>query len=226
LDVSVDHTATPFGFSVGPAKITIKSFAIISAANTTTIGPIFIDSDSAIDAGRLDADVTFRIENTPVPNFETANIEIVARLENADAAALGQLRRSLEARSTTDAAMIDIDGDLQRLLASGLEWHFDQLDVELPLGRVTSQISAIVSQSDARDFTWASALLSLDASADIRLPVDIVNILTEAYPDMHAIIAMGFLRRKGEYYTIQATFEKGLLTVNGAPMPFPIPALR
>ncbi len=229
LHISVDQAATPFGFTIGSAKITLKSFAIISATDTTTIGPIFMDSDSAIDDGRLSADVMFRMENTPVPNFGPANIEIVARLKNVDAAALGHLRRSLEAMSAAeiaDTAIIDVEGDLQRLLASGLEWHFDQLDVELPLGRVTSRISAIVSESDARDFTWASALLSLDASADIRLPVDVVNMLTEAYPDMHAIIAMGFLRRKGEYYTIQATFEKGLLTVNGAPMPFPMPGLQ
>ena len=226
LDVSVDHAATPFGFTVGPAKITLKSIAVIRAADTTTIGPIFMDSDSAIDDGRLSADVSFRMENMPVPDFGTANIEIVARLENVDAAALGQLRRSVEAMSTDDAAMIDIEGDLHRLLASGLEWHFDQLDVELPLGQITSRISGVVSESNVGNFTWASALLSLDASADISLPVAFVDMLTEAYPDMHAVIAMGFLRRKGEYYTIEAAFDKGLLTVNGAPMPLPISGLQ
>jgi len=226
LAVSVDHAATPFGFTVGPAKITLKSVAVISVADTTTIGPIFVDSDSAIDDGRLNANVTFRMENAPVPNFGAANMEIVARFENVDAAALGQLRRSVEAMSTDDAAMIDIEDDLHRLMASGLEWHFDQLDVELPLGQITSRISAVVSESDAGDFTWTSALLSLDASADISLPVAFVDMLTEAYPEMHAIIAMGFLRRKGEYYAIEAAFEKGLLTVNGAPMPFPMPGLQ
>jgi len=226
LDVSVDHAATPFGFTVGPAKITLKSVAVISAADTTTIGPIFMDSDSAIDDGRLNANVTFRMENVPIPDFGAANIEIVARFENVDAAALGQLRRSVEAMSTDDTAMIDIEDDLHRLLASGLEWHFDQLDVELPLGQITSRISAVVSESDAGDFTWTSALLSLDASADISLPVAFVDMMTEAYPEMHAVIAMGFLRRKGEYYTTEAAFEKGLLTVNGAPMPFPMPELQ
>ncbi len=125
-----------------------------------------------------------------------------------------------------DTAMIDIEGALHRLLASGLEWHFDQLDAELPLGQITSRISAVVSESDADDLTWASALLSLDASANISLPVDFVDMMTEAYPEMHAVIAMGFLRRKGDYYTMEAAFEKGLLTVNGAPMPLPIPGMQ
>ena len=226
LDVSVDHAATPFGFTVGSAKMMLKSFAVIDAADTTTIGPIFVDSDSAIDADRLSAEVTFRMENAPVPNFGTANIELVTRLENVDAAALGQLRRNLKTMSTADTAMIDIEGDLHRLLASGLEWHFDQLDIELPLGQITSRISAVVSESDAGDLTWTSALLSLDASADISLPVGFVDMMTDVYPDMHAVIAMGFLRRKGDYYTIEAAFEKGLLTVNGAPMPLPIPGIQ
>ena len=224
LDVSVDHAATPFGFTVGSAKMMLKSFAVIDAADTTTIGPIFVDSDSAIDDGRLSADVTFRMENAPVPNFGPANIEIVTRLENVDAATLGQLRRSLKAMSTADTTVIE--GDLHRLLASGLELHFDQLDIELPLGQITSRISAVVSESDDADLTWASALLSLDASANISLPVRFVDMMTEAYPDMHAVIAMGFLRRKGDYYTMEAAFENGLLTVNGAPMPLPIPGLQ
>jgi hypothetical protein len=37
---------------------------------------------------------------------------------------------------------------------------------------------------------------------------------------------MGFLRRKGDAYEMEASFKKGLLTVNGAPMPLPIPGLQ
>ena len=214
--VSVDHAATPYGFTVGPAKITIKSFAIVDASSTTTVGPIYMDSDSAIEDGRLNADVTFRIENTPVPDFGSADLEMVARFKNVDAAALGRLRRR------ADASMTDIEDDLLTLLASGLELHFDQLDIELPLGKITSHISAVVSESDAGDVTWASVLLSLDASADISLPADLVDTMTQADPNMHAAIGLGFLRKEGDYYVMKAAFKKGRLTVNGAPMPFPM----
>ena len=34
---------------------------------------------------------------------------------------------------------------------------------------------------------------------------------------------MGFLRLEGNFYEMEAAFESGLLTVNGAPMPIPLP---
>ena len=220
LDVAVDHTTTPYGFTVGPARITVKSFSAVTATDTTTVGPIFVDSNSAIDSGRLGADVTLRIENAPMQDFGPALIEIVMRFENVDAAALARLQRN------SDASMVDIEGDLQNLLASGLVLHIDQLDFELPMGKITSRLQAVVSESDAGDFTWASAMLSLDASADISLPVDFVDMMTQIDSDMHAVIAMGFLRRKGDFYTMQATFKQGALTVNGAPMPIPMPGMQ
>jgi len=220
FSIFVDHAVTPFGFTVGPANIAIKSIAIIDASSTTTVGPIYLDSDSAIEDGRLNADVTFRIENTPVPDFGSANLEMVARFENVDAAALGRLQRR------ADASMTDIEADLLKLLASGLELHFDQLDIELPMGQITSRISAVVSETDASDVSWASVLLSLDASADIRLPADLVDTMTQADPEMHAAIGLGFLRKEGDYYVMKAAFKNGRLTVNGAPMPFPMFGLR
>jgi len=220
LELAVDHTTTPFGFTVGPARITVKSFATITAADTTTVGPIFMDSDSEIDDDRLDADVTFRIENAPMQDLGSATVEIVVRFENVDAIALARLQRN------SNAGIVDIERDLQNVLASGLELHIDQLDFELPMGKITSRLQAVVSESDARSFTWASAMLSLDASADITLPVDFVDRMTELDSNMHAVIAMGFLRKKGEYYTMQATFKQGALTVNGAPMPIPMPGMQ
>ena len=84
LSVSVDHAATPFGFTVGAAKVTLKSVAVIGTADTANIGPIYMDSDSAIDDGRLDAEVSFRIKNAPLPKIGSASMEIVARLENVE----------------------------------------------------------------------------------------------------------------------------------------------
>ena len=35
---------------------------------------------------------------------------------------------------------------------------------------------------------------------------------------------MGFLKKNGDDYEMAAEYRKGLLTVNGAPMPIPIPS--
>ena len=41
-------------------------------------------------------------------------------------------------------------------------------------------------------------------------------------PDAGAIIGMGYLRRNGDVYEMHAEYAKGLLTINGAPMPIPM----
>ena len=225
IGIFIDQEATPFGFMVGAATITVASVAIIEADEMTTAGPFYIDSNSAIDDERLDADITVRFENTPFADFGSAGIELVARFENVDAAALGRLQRRVESMSSAGDAIPDIERDLQDLLIAGFGLHFDQLDIALPTGQVTSRISAVVAPGDPDTFTWASALLALDASAEISLPAPLVDFATRANPDMHAAIAMGFLRKKGDYYIMEAAFKKGLLTVNGAPMPVPLPGI-
>jgi hypothetical protein len=45
-------------------------------------------------------------------------------------------------------------------------------------------------------------------------------------PQMNAAIGMGFLKKNGNVYEMEAAFRNGLLTVNGAPMPIPIPGLQ
>jgi hypothetical protein len=41
-------------------------------------------------------------------------------------------------------------------------------------------------------------------------------------PDAGAIVGMGYLRKKGDVYEMHAAYAKGLLTINGAPMPIPL----
>jgi len=49
---------------------------------------------------------------------------------------------------------------------------------------------------------------------------------TKSNPDLHAAIGLGFLRKQGDDYVMKATFKKGLLNVNGAPMQIPLIGLQ
>lgn len=229
VNIDIDQERSGFGFMTGKANISLDSFAVVGAHETLSAGPIRIKSRSAIDDGRVRADLDLQIENTPFPNFGSSSMNLVARLENADAAMLAQLQRSMRALSAADDYAADttrVENDALRLLAAGLELHFDQLDIDLPMGPIASRISARVSQSDDDDYSWTSAVLALDASANFSLPAGLVDMLTQASPEMHSAIAMGFLRKKGDAYIMDAAFKQGLLTVNGAPMPVPLPGMR
>ena len=44
-------------------------------------------------------------------------------------------------------------------------------------------------------------------------------------PQVGMMIASGFLVKNGEFYEMDADLKKGLLKVNGAPIPIPLGAL-
>jgi hypothetical protein len=216
------------GYMIGPVELTLASFALLNAAETTTAGPFYMKGDSSIDAGRLNMDLTIRIDNAPLPLGNGA-LNVVARVEHVDAAALGRFKRSVDASRDADyeqMADVDLEGDTLRLLAGGLALHFDQMDMSGPFGQLTSRFSATLAETPADKFGWASALLALDASADVSLPIALIDDMAEDNPELRAAIDAGFLQRKGDYYVMKAAFRQGLLNINGAPMPIPLMGLQ
>jgi len=79
-----------------------------------------------------------------------------------------------------------------------------------------------VEESGAGDFDLSSLLMTLDAEADLAAGADFVDHAMAMNPDAGAIIGMGYLRKKGDVYEMRAEYAKGLLTINGAPMPIPM----
>jgi hypothetical protein len=45
-------------------------------------------------------------------------------------------------------------------------------------------------------------------------------------PQAGALVGMGYLKKEGDVYVMDAQMKKGLLTVNGAPIPIPMGAFR
>ena len=165
----------------------------------------------------------------PAAEFGAAGISADINLIEVDGAALGQITDALnqmqKGGSAEDFRFV-VENDLRRLLSAGFELRIDQLDVSLPQGVINSKFRFLVEETDSDTFVWTSVLLALDASAELRMPVELVELMTEMDPQMHSAIGMGFLRKNGDFYEMEATFKKGLLTVNGAPMPIPIPGIQ
>lgn len=219
-----------FGFSVGDADIALQSMTVENyTADTTSLGPITIGARSRVKDDRVTGRLTVKLDNAPFDVFGTASIAADIALIDADGAALGNITDALDDMQdggSPDDFMFVVQDDVQHLLAAGVELRFDQLDISLPQGTATSKLRLTVSESDADSFAWTSALLALDAHLELSLPAELVNLMTTMDPQMHAAIAGGFLRKNGDVYEMEAAFKKGLLTVNGAPMPVPIPGIQ
>ncbi len=152
-----------------------------------------------------------------------------AELTDVDGVAAGNIAdalRQLQSGGNEDDFMFVVEDDLQRLLAAGFELHFDRLDISLPQGPVTSNIHISLDESDPNGFVWTSALLALDATVELSLPVELFDLVAAGNPEIHGAVGLGYLRKNGDFYELEAAFENGLLTVNGAPIALPMPGLR
>ena len=65
----------------------------------------------------------------------------------------------------------------------------------------------------------------MEASADITIPSGLFDMVAMMNPDAQMAVAMGILRTEGDNYVMEAEYKQGLLTVNGAPMPIPLPGM-
>ena len=228
IEVDLALAATPYGYMVGAVHVALDSFAVISTEQTMAVGPISFDSDSSLDGDRISGDIALNVENLPLLIGGSGGVQLVARLEDADAARLGATMRSIEAMQSVadyENELAQVEDNLLALLADGMELHIDQLDILSPFGQFTSRASVTAEASDSDDYTWGTVGTLLNGSADLSLPRALVDMATQANPELHGVIGLGYLRKRGEFYLMEASFADSVLTVNGAPTPIPLPGL-
>jgi uncharacterized protein YdgA (DUF945 family) len=193
-----ERQQTQFGIPVGDAMFSVESITMPSDWGTDTLGPVMISSSASQDGGLFSGHSTIKLDDLPFGELGRANVHVGASIENVDGEALGNISRAVDqlgAYATGDEMMLALEEDLQRLLAAGFELHFDQVDIVMQPGTVSAKLDLEVAATDIDRFVWTSAIMALDATLDVSVPA--------------------------ELYDYAVTI--GLLTVNGAPMPIPLP---
>jgi hypothetical protein len=59
----------------------------------------------------------------------------------------------------------------------------------------------------------------------LRRSVALYEFVLMMNPQAESLVAMGVLKRVGDDYVMDAEYAQGLLNVNGAPMPIPMPTM-
>ncbi len=226
FDISSDMTMTDYGYSVGDIAFSIDTINITSSGTSVSMGPINMDADTRLDGDRVNATTSMDFAMAGMPPIGDIAWAMDLTLTGLDAGAAGRLQRAIEsAGDVGDPATLYsmVERDLFDIAARGFEMRFDKLDVTLPQGTLFTKMNFSLPESDRQSFTWPGALLALEADADIRIPVGLYEFATMMNPQANAMVAMGFLKKNGDNYEMLANYKKGLLTVNGAPVPIPIP---
>ena len=228
-----------FGFRVGPVQGSIGSISIDAPVDRwgdgaarkplTVLGPMSIDASSSIDGDRVTASTRLEFENAPLPELGDGAIAFDVRIVEADGRAAGHIKRGLESfaqNAKPDAFVRELEAGARDLVAAGLELHIDEARVSLPQGLIELELHIAVEETGSDGFTWPEALLATEATAYFGIGEGLVQLAMAANPEVGGIIGMGYLRKNGDVYEMRAAFRKGLLTVNGAPVPVPLNGLQ
>jgi len=228
LTFSGRQMPTKFGFTIGKMKLDLDTMSVSNnGVQAGGLKRMSVDADTHLSGDRLSARTFLEMQSQAIPQFGEVTVVADINLEGADAGAIGALQRSLEAQGANPdpgQMFVAVEDDLKRLLASGFELRFDQFDITLPMGTVMSKINIKVAEEDAATFEWTTLLLATEASADISVPEALIEMAMQMNPQAGAVVGMGFLQKNGDVYEMKADYKKGLLTINGAPMPIPMGA--
>jgi len=215
-----------FGLSVGDFEISADSVAVEEAGvETYRLGPVAFSGTSGIDGARVNGDVRMSIDALAVPGYGESGFTVALRFTGLDGAALGQMVRTVD--DVGDDAgpqelRLLLQDDFERLVAAGFELHVDQFDFDMPQGPVALKMRFTVEESRASAVDLSSLLMTLDAEAELTASAGFVDHAMAMNPEAGAIVGMGYLRKNGDVYEMRAEYAKGLLTINGAPMPIPM----
>lgn len=217
---------SPFDMAIGEFSLDIESIEVARTAEPEmNLGPISLSATSEVDDDRVNGDMNMSLDGLEVPGYGRSGFDMAIRFDGFDGDSLARIVKMLEEADdsvTTDELNAMLRPDVERLAAAGFDLHIDQFDFDLPQGPVTAKMRFTVPESDATSFDWTNLLLDLDAEADLVVAEEFVDYAMATNPDAGAIVGMGFLRKNGDVYEMRAVYAKGLLTVNGAPMPIPL----
>lgn len=231
LTFSGEQTRTSYGFGVG--EMELEMGALLIDGGTGPAGGMkgmTVVARSSLDGERLNADSKLTMGLDEIPMFGEVSLVADIALENVSAPALGRLTEKLEQMpNSQDPAAIMSHGEeeLKDLLAAGLSFNINELDVEMPMGTLETQMLFDVAETDRDTFEWTTLLMNSTASIDVRVPGGLMDMAMTMNPQgAQMAIATGYLRKEGDDYVIEARYKKGVATINGAPMAIPMGAFQ
>jgi len=221
---------TDYGITVGDVSFELEGFEVTgSAGDAGGLQAMSLKARTVLDGTDVNADAAISMTVREVPLFGEMSFTMAFELIGADAELLGRMQQSLDGAAAAQdpvAVYAAMEDDLLALFASGFEINFDVFDTTLPQGTVTSKMLFKFHEDDPVDFAWTSLLLTTEATIDLSIPEGLMDMIVDIQPNAAMAIGGGYLVKRGDTYEMKAQMKKGLLTINGAPIPIPFGAIR
>jgi uncharacterized protein YdgA (DUF945 family) len=215
---------TKYGIAVGEIEFALRDVDM-GGTKPGSVREIAATTTTFVDDGKAGGDATFRLALEEIPQYGEITLDMAMTLDGADAQALGNIQRLASSPDVAADPMgmwAALDADVKKLLAAGFDISFDKLEVTMPQGTITSVIDVSISEEDLATFEWTSLLLNTEASVDLSIPADLFETLAQGSAEAAMVVGGGYLLKRDDAYIMKAELKKGLLTVNGAPIPIPL----
>jgi uncharacterized protein YdgA (DUF945 family) len=216
---------TRFGVSVGDLDVSLGGLSIGgSMGDGTRLSELEVQGSSSLHGDRIRAGgrASMKLDGLPLGAL---SYRMEFSLDDVDAAALGALQDKVSGLGSDPdpmAAYATVESDARALFAAGFDFDIDRLDVTLPQGTMTTVMKFRFAKGDPASFDWSSLLLNTEGSIDLSVPAALIETFAQGNPQIAMVIGGGYLVRRGDDYVMEARLKKGLLTVNGAPIPIPL----
>ncbi len=225
-----EQEPTSYGFNVGDIDMSMGAMTVtVAGQNTGGMQGFSLKGSSSVDGGEADAAMHMEISGQMVPGFGDVSVIANLTISDLDAESLGAVTTRLnEMAGSQDPtqSMLYAEEELKGLFAAGFEVDINQFDLGLPMGTVETMMSFEFPSSDGATFEWTSLLLGTTAKIDVAVPEALIQLATSMDPQAGALIALGYLKKDGGVYIMDAELKQGLLTINGAPVPIPLGAFQ
>lgn len=215
--------AGPHGLLLGDLAATISDARIpLPDGRTLSWSALDWELTSGAEGDRVSG--AFMLSVADLDDEETRyNVSVVARAGELDAKALRPLLFLLQNRNTGSAWADDggtdpFDAATRTLLSAGATIDLDQFLIATPFGDIRATFSGELPAQD-RLASWPSLALGMRGALDIALPVALLDKFPEFREQVPMLLGTGFVIREGDTLRMRASYENGMATVNGAPVP-------
>lgn len=227
---SGDQARTGYGFNVGEIEMNMGPMTVTaSGMQVSGMQGLNIKGYSSVDDGIAAGAARVEMSGQAIPGFGDISVIADMSFTDIDAEILGAVTERLENLGSTqdpNKLLLEAEEELKDLFAAGFDVSIDQLDIGLPMGTVEAKMVFAFPGSDRAGFEWTTLLLDTVAEIDVSVPEALVQLASSMNPQAGAIVGMGYLKKEGDVYVMDADFKKGLLTINGAPIPIPMGAFQ
>lgn len=232
IEMKARQTQTDYeGIWVGDGSYTMESVEIGGTpAGDLSMRGLSVAGLSSIEGEYISGSGKFNIEDIDGANFTDVAMRMSMSAESLDAVALQELTRIMrEIQGVDDPAvqkqrLPEVLNNVQRLADRGAQLSFDKFQLVIPQGVVYGSVDLRFDRSPGlgQEFSPAALAKTLHGDLLFEIPEALLDdVATAQGGNPMLAMAMAYLEKDGDLYRLKATYEDGLLSVNGMPLPMP-----